>query len=50
LRYVRCHDIWKLYWKRASGKWELYGPEGEANDLTELMVIIDRDDYGCFFG
>lgn len=24
LKYIRKSNIWKLYWKRASGKWELY--------------------------
>ncbi|MFP4446897.1 MAG: DUF3024 domain-containing protein [Desulfosudaceae bacterium] len=50
LRYVRSRNIWKLYWKRASGKWEIYGPKGEAGNLKELADVIDEDRYGCFFG
>src|SRR5688500_15151268 len=26
LRYFRSRNEWRLYWKRASGKWSLYEP------------------------
>ncbi len=50
LRYILRHDIWKLYWKRASGKWQIYEPKDEAKDLKILIDTIKRDDYGCFLG
>jgi len=50
LKYIQNQNIWKLYWKRASGKWELYEPKGEAKDLKRLADAIDQDKYGCFFG
>jgi hypothetical protein len=50
LRYIRSQNIWKLYWKRASGKWELYQPKGEDKDLKILADVIDQDRFGCFFG
>jgi len=50
LRYIRSQDIWKLYWKRASGKWEYYQPKGEAKNLKTLADVIDQDQYGAFFG
>ena len=50
LTYVRTENIWKLYWKRASGKWVLYEPKESSKDLKTLVEEIDKDSYGCFFG
>ena len=50
LTYVGSHRIWKLYWKRASGKWERYEPKDTAKKLRELVQVINEDAYGCFFG
>jgi hypothetical protein len=50
LTYVKSENIWKLYWKRASGKWVLYEPKGSAKDLGVLVGEIDKDTHGCFFG
>ena len=50
LTYVSSRKIWKLFWKRASGKWEKYKPEEEASELYTLIQEIDQDAYGCFFG
>jgi len=50
LTYVKSQKIWRLYWKRASGKWEKYEPRGPDRDLGALVQEIDKDDYGCFFG
>jgi hypothetical protein len=50
LTYVKSRGIWKLYWKRASGKWNLYEPHAESRELSELIKTIDEDQYGCFFG
>ena len=50
LRYIRSQRIWRLYWKRASGKWELYEPKSEDRNLAKLFDAIREDRYGCFFG
>lgn len=50
LTYVKSRNIWKLYWKRASGKWERYAPKESDKDLRKLVREIDIDSYGCFFG
>ena len=50
LLYIRRQHIWKLYWKRASGKWELYEPKGKSRHLGVLIAAIDEDNWGCFFG
>ena len=50
LLYVNSQKVWKLYWKRASGKWVRYEPKESAKDLRVLIKEIDNDVYGCFFG
>lgn len=50
LKYVKSRRLWKLYWKRASGKWNGYEPCSAAERLETLIAVIDADRYGCFFG
>ena len=47
---VKSRKIWKLYWMRASGKWERYEPCRQDPSVENLVTIIDQDRYGCFFG
>lgn len=48
--YVKSRKVWKLYWQRADLKWHRYDPEGTADTLEEVLAIVDRDQYGCFYG
>lgn len=50
IRYMKSSKIWKLYWQRASGKWELYEPHPENSNLQDLLSDIKKDVYHCFFG
>ncbi|WP_262245444.1 DUF3024 domain-containing protein [Parapedobacter soli] len=50
LRFVKSSKIWKLYWTRASGKWEAYEPRPESTELHKLLTEIKNDAYGCFLG
>jgi hypothetical protein len=50
LRYVRAANEWRLYWKRASGKWWLYEPHTPSTTLSSMIQEIDIDSDGCFFG
>jgi hypothetical protein len=50
LRYVRAANEWRLYWKRASGKWWLYEPYSSSKSLASMVKEIDSDSDGCFFG
>jgi Protein of unknown function (DUF3024) len=50
IRYVKSKNIWKLYWFRASGKWNEYEPCPESSDLQTLLNCIQEDAYGCFYG
>jgi hypothetical protein len=49
-RYVKSSAIWKIYWRRQSGKWDLYTPSPSAKNLKIALAIIESDQFGCFFG
>lgn len=49
-RFIQSRGIWKLYWQRASGKWELCEPNGEIENISEVLKTIEEDSYGCFWG
>lgn len=49
-RYIKSRGVWKIYWRRASGKWELYEPRQEVQELSEFLRIVDEDEYACFWG
>ena len=50
IRYVKTQKIFKLYWQRASLKWELYEPFPESSHLQKLLDVVAEDGYGCFKG
>ena len=50
IRFYKTKKIWKLYWMRASGKWELYEPFSESTHLGKIIEIIKEDKHGCFYG
>ena len=50
IKYIKSRKIWKLYWMRASGKWQSYGPSPEYSNLEEALDEIDKDPFGCFKG
>jgi hypothetical protein len=48
--YVKSTKEWKLYWMRASGKWELYEPNPYADTLEGIIDTVREDEFACFFG
>jgi hypothetical protein len=50
IRFYKSRQEWKLYWMRASGKWEIYEPFPETSHLEKIIKIIKEDKYGCFYG
>jgi hypothetical protein len=48
--YVRTQNSWRIYWMRRDQKWHGYDPNPEARSLEEVLNIVDRDEYSCFFG
>jgi len=49
-KFVKSRNIWKIYWMRASGKWELFSAQPEVETLADFFKIIEEDSYGCFWG
>ncbi len=50
IRYIQSRRVWKLFWMRASLKWNAYAPLPESSRLQELLLTIKKDAHGCFFG
>ena len=50
VQYVRSQDFWRIFWKRAGGKWQGYEPCLKAKSLAEALRVIDEDAFHCFFG
>lgn len=47
MTFVKISDKWKLYWMRASGRWELYK---EYKSFNNVLNAIEKDKFGCFWG
>ena len=48
--YVKKQNVWKVYWQRADRRWHRYDPDPEVDTLKAFLGLVDRDEYGCFFG
>ena len=48
-RYYKTQNIWKIYWMRGNGNWELYETSA-VNTIDKVFAIIEEDVHGCFFG
>lgn len=49
-KYVKSQGAWKIYWMRASGRWELYPEKPMVKTLNEFFTLVEEDAYGCFKG
>lgn len=48
--YVKAQKIWKVYWQRADLKWHRYDPDPEVKKIEEFLVVVEKDEFGCFYG
>ena len=48
--YDKKNDVWKIYWLRASLKWNVYEPAPRVKKLNEFLTIVEVDKYHCFKG
>jgi len=48
--FVRTTKCWRVYWMRRDLKWHGYEPDDEVRSLEAFLDVVDRDEYGCFFG
>lgn len=49
-KFVKSKNCWKVYWMRASGKWELYKPNPELDHIKDFFTLVDEDEHHCFKG
>jgi hypothetical protein len=50
VQFVRTQSAWRIFWKRADGKWHGYKPCPEAPTLAAALRVINEDAHACFFG
>lgn len=48
--YVKSARHWKVFWKRASGKWEGYEPQPTVKTIEDFTELVIADQHNCFFG
>ena len=48
--FVKTSNTWKIYWQKSDLKWHVYGPKPEVKTVNEYVAIVDKDEYGCFWG
>jgi len=48
--FRKSQNQWFVYWQRADMKWHRYQTEAPVLTVEEFLAIVDRDEYGCFFG
>ena len=48
--YVKTDEIWKVYWQRADLKWHRYDPHSTVDSIDEFFAVVEKDEYGCFYG
>lgn len=48
--YVKRQQVWKVYWQRADLKWHRYQPDPVVASVDEFLDLVERDEYGCFYG
>jgi hypothetical protein len=48
--FIKKDNNWKVFWKRADLKWHSYKPKPIVENLLEFIRLIEKDEYGCFWG
>jgi hypothetical protein len=48
--FVNSKSHWKVFWKRADGKWHGYEPFAIAKTIGEFVDVVSEDKHGCFWG
>ena len=48
--WVKSQQVWKIYWMRASGRWQGYEPCAEVTTIEAFCNTVEDDVYGCFWG
>jgi Protein of unknown function (DUF3024) len=49
-KFDKTKQKWKVLWQRADLKWHSYNPHPEVDAIEDFLMIVGKDDQGCFFG
>jgi hypothetical protein len=50
IKYFRTKHEWRLFWMRKDLKWHIYKPFSSSVNLSDLMIEVESDPHGCFWG
>ncbi|MBV5316594.1 MAG: DUF3024 domain-containing protein [Desulfobulbaceae bacterium] len=48
--YVKTRQCWRVFWLRSDLKWHRYEPNPEVRLIEDFLVLVEQDEFGCFFG
>ena len=48
--FAKSTSLWKVYWMRASGKWNSYPAHPEVDTLEKFFQVVNEDAECCFWG
>ncbi|MBA2746512.1 MAG: DUF3024 domain-containing protein [Flavisolibacter sp.] len=48
--WVEKRKLWKIFWLRASLKWEAYEPLLTVGNLQRFLIEVEKDPLGAFKG
>jgi len=48
--YVTGKKAWKVFWKQADLKWHAYTPEPLVPTIRDFVLLVEQDEYYCFWG
>jgi len=48
--YVKTRQCWRVFWQRSDLKWHRYDANPEVRLVEDFLALVERDEFGCFFG
>ena len=48
--YNKTKKTWRVFWRRADGRWHSYPPSPEVATFEEFLDLLGKDEHTCFFG
>jgi hypothetical protein len=48
--FVKTENKWKIFWFKSDMKWHGYEPKPFVKSVSEFVKVIEKDQYGCFWG
>lgn len=48
--FVKKSGEWEIYWQRADLTWHRYDPGTVVKSFEDFLILVDEDEWGCFWG